>query len=136
MIFWVTLALAAAPALQDIKKTDFSILLQVPSSPQQERGARCFVLAEVAEALSRVQQRMRLHQNGLRLTRCYQPADALFGRGAAVVAEAAQKEMPGSGRALRDALAAEGFASRGKGTYVFKAREGAPLVRTAIADLP
>jgi len=134
---WIGLAWAA-PDLIELKKVDFSILLAGPTSPQADAASRCFLRPAVAQALSRVQQRLRLLQIGMRVTRCYQPEIAGFGRGASVLAALVQKEIPGAPKALEHAFASEGFRVENakKGHYVYRPAEGAPLETTPVAELP
>ncbi|MBY0369387.1 hypothetical protein K2X33_01795 [bacterium] len=122
----------------ELKKVDFSILLAQPSTPQESKSERCFFRPEVAEALSRVQQRMRMVQAGVRVKRCYEPGVVLFGTGAAVALEPAQKETPGAPESLRQALLAEKFRVENakKGYYVYEPARRAKLEKTPVADLP
>lgn len=139
MMLWLLLfnvTFASAP-LQELKKSDLSILLREPTMIKEDRNARCFLLPAVNEGLSRVQQRMRVLQAGMRVTRCYEPGDARYGKGAVV-----EVEMTGSGQVSHKQFTAwmrkEGFreAHKKKGIFVHEASEESKIFKTPVAELP
>ncbi len=139
MIFLLlaTQAVFAATPLQELKKQDYSILLRDPTPAKEIPQDRCFLLPQVNQALSRVQQRMRVLQAGIRVSRCYEAGDARYGKGAAVEVALAQ-EGKVTPRQFIAALKAEGFreAGKGKGIFVHEASEASAIQSTPVAELP
>jgi hypothetical protein len=120
--------------LQELKKADYSILLKDPDRPSDLK-ARCFLLPEVNQALVAVQQRLRVWQATLRVEKCYQPGNFRFGRGAAVVVSLA-KEGRARPRELLEAMEAEGFSKKKKGTFLHASWKKAAIQNKLVQDLP
>lgn len=124
----------AAPALEELKKADYSILLRTPDRPT-EPSERCFLLPEVNNALVKVQQRLRVWQATLRVERCYQPKNKRFGRGAAVKVSLA-KEGRATPKELVSSMTAEGFVKKGKGVFLHDSWKNAKVQAIPVRDLP
>ncbi len=137
VLFSVFATALAAPSLEELRKLDFSIL-SGHKGGRERPSERCFLRPEVNRALSRVQQRLQVLQLGLRVEKCYVPSDAVFGKGAAVklVLSKPAKEAKDAKRQLLAALRAEGFKSKGKGTYRHEIWKEAPMESTPVDALP
>lgn len=128
----------AAPALEELRKLDFSIL-SGHKGGKELAADRCFLRPEVNQALSRVQQRMQVLKLGLRVEKCYVPSDAEYGKGASVKLALAKpaKQAKDAKRQLLAALKAEGFQATGKGKgYRHESWDSAPMESTPVDVLP
>lgn len=127
----------AASGLEELRKLDYSIL-SGHQGGKEKPAERCFLRAEVNQALSRVQQRMQVLQLGLRVEKCYVPSDPEYGKGAAVKAALAKpaKAAKDAQRQLLTAFRAEGFKSTGKGIYRHEIWDRASMESTPVDALP
>lgn len=136
MIFgWVMGAIAFASVdLTELKKHDYSIVLPPPAK-RNDLSKRCFLRPDVVEALGRVQQRLRLLHSGLRVSKCYDPKDPKFSRGAALSAELAELGQ-GNQKEFQRLMAAERFTREGKGVFLHETWKDRPSENIPISDLP
>ncbi|NBX92425.1 MAG: hypothetical protein EB078_00275 [Proteobacteria bacterium] len=126
---WGAESLGDAPTLMDLKKADFSFLVEL------KVGSRCFLRNEVGEALIRVQKVFQLTGHRLKLLKCYVPTEREFSEAIAVVVQVVDKQgailpMTGLGKSNRKRLwwemEKEGFTTHSEGTGFFSYRALSP----------
>lgn len=120
--------------LQDLQKHDYSIRLAVPNPKPAER---CFLLPNVNQALTQVQQKAQLLQARLRVLQCYSPADPVFAKGSTVKLELAEKGTLAE-KDFQKLLKREGFRAvdREKGIYVHGKSDSGEARTTPVDQLP
>jgi len=69
ILLFMGVSLASELKLVDVKKQDFSFVIEMPSG----KNSRCILRKEAAEALVRAQKVFQLTGNGLKLMECYVP---------------------------------------------------------------
>ncbi len=128
------LGAAEQVALQDLQKHDFSIRLKVAHPRPEER---CFLLPEVNQALSRVQQKVRLLQARLKVLQCYSPELKAFAKGSTVQLELAEKGTLAP-QDFQKVLKAEGFQVFDKkaGIYIHASSDKGEIRNIAVEALP